>query len=33
MLLGHPVIDADSHKCENPVVFFDFIPQPWRPLR
>jgi uncharacterized protein len=30
MILGHPVIDADSHKCENPVVFFDYIPQPYR---
>jgi predicted TIM-barrel fold metal-dependent hydrolase len=30
MILGHPVIDADSHKCENPAVFFDYIPQPYR---
>ena len=30
MFLGHPVIDADSHKCENPAVFFDYIPQPYR---
>ena len=30
MYLGHPVIDADSHKCENPAVFFDYIPQPYR---
>ncbi len=26
MFHGHPVIDADSHKCENPVVFSDFVP-------
>jgi len=26
MLLGYPVVDADSHKCENPLVFVDFIP-------
>lgn len=25
MIHGHPVIDADSHKCENPAVFFDYI--------
>lgn len=24
------VIDADSHKCENPAVFFDYVPAPWR---
>jgi len=23
---GRPVIDADSHKCENPLVFADPIP-------
>ena len=27
---GHPVIDADSHKCENPLVFCDYIPTPFR---
>jgi predicted TIM-barrel fold metal-dependent hydrolase len=26
MFLGHPVVDADSHKCENPLVFADFLP-------
>ena len=26
MIHGHPVIDADSHKCENPVVFLDYLP-------
>lgn len=26
----YPVIDADSHKCENPLVFLDFIERPWR---
>lgn len=25
-----PVIDADSHKCENPVVFLDYIDAPYR---
>ncbi len=30
MLHGHPVIDADSHKCENPLVFGDYIPEPYR---
>jgi predicted TIM-barrel fold metal-dependent hydrolase len=30
MLHGHPVIDADSHKCENPLVFGDFLPLPFR---
>jgi predicted TIM-barrel fold metal-dependent hydrolase len=25
MIDGHPVIDADSHKCENPVVFLDHV--------
>jgi len=25
-----PVIDADSHKCENPVVFADYIDRPYR---
>jgi predicted TIM-barrel fold metal-dependent hydrolase len=30
MYRGHPVIDADSHKCENPAVFFDYIPPPYR---
>ena len=27
---GQPVIDADSHKCENPLVFREFIPAPHR---
>jgi predicted TIM-barrel fold metal-dependent hydrolase len=30
MRSGHPVIDADSHKCENPLVFREFIPAPFR---
>jgi len=30
MIDGAPVIDADSHKCENPVFFFDYIPKPHR---
>lgn len=30
MLDGHAVIDADSHKCENPLVFPDFVPAPFR---
>lgn len=30
MIHGHPVIDADSHKCENPLIFADFIPQAFR---
>jgi predicted TIM-barrel fold metal-dependent hydrolase len=30
MIYGHPVIDCDSHKCENPVVFADYIPRPFR---
>jgi predicted TIM-barrel fold metal-dependent hydrolase len=30
MIHGRPVVDADSHKCENPAVFFDYIPQPFR---
>ncbi len=30
MIRGRPVIDADSHKCENPLVFFDYIPKPFR---
>jgi predicted TIM-barrel fold metal-dependent hydrolase len=30
MIRGRPVIDADSHKCENPIVFFDYIPEPFR---
>lgn len=30
MIHGRPVIDADSHKCENPAVFFDYIPRPFR---
>lgn len=27
---GRPVIDADSHKCENPLVFCDYLPAPFR---
>jgi predicted TIM-barrel fold metal-dependent hydrolase len=27
---GHLVIDADSHKMENPVVFFDYLEAPYR---
>src|SRR5690242_12562105 len=27
---GHLVIDADSHKMENPVVFFDYLDGPYR---
>lgn len=30
MIHGHPVVDADSHKCENPAVFFDYIERPYR---
>ena len=30
MYRGHPVVDADSHKCENPAVFFDYIAEPYR---
>src|SRR5262245_61610964 len=30
MFRGEPVIDADSHKCENPLVFREFIPAPYR---
>ncbi len=30
MLHGRPVIDADSHKCENPLVFGDYIPSEYR---
>ncbi|MCA9774857.1 MAG: amidohydrolase family protein [Myxococcales bacterium] len=30
MLNGHLVIDADSHKCENPVVFLDYIDPAFR---
>jgi predicted TIM-barrel fold metal-dependent hydrolase len=26
----HLVVDADSHKCENPAVFFDYIPSEYR---
>jgi predicted TIM-barrel fold metal-dependent hydrolase len=26
MIHGHPVVDADSHKCENPVVFLEYLP-------
>lgn len=30
MIHGHPVVDADSHKCENPAVFFDYVETPFR---
>ncbi len=30
MIRGRPVIDADSHKCENPIVFFDYIHEQFR---
>ena len=30
MIHGHPVVDADSHKCENPVVFLDYVERPYR---
>lgn len=30
MIHDHPVVDADSHKCENPAVFFDYVPQSHR---
>jgi predicted TIM-barrel fold metal-dependent hydrolase len=30
MIYEHPVVDADSHKCENPVVFADYIDPPFR---
>jgi predicted TIM-barrel fold metal-dependent hydrolase len=30
MIHGRPVIDADSHKCENPLVFADHIPAGYR---
>jgi len=30
MFRGAPVIDADSHKIENPVVFLDYIEPPFR---
>lgn len=30
MINDQPVIDADSHKCENPAVFFDFVPSEYR---
>ena len=30
VIFGRPVIDADSHKCENPVVFLDHVPPPFR---
>ncbi|MGH0028414.1 MAG: amidohydrolase family protein [Myxococcota bacterium] len=28
--MNHLVIDADSHKCENPVVFLDYVEKPHR---
>ncbi len=30
MFLEHPIVDADSHKCENPTLLFDYIPAPHR---
>lgn len=30
MYRGAPVIDADSHKIENPVTFLDYIERPYR---
>jgi hypothetical protein len=30
MFRGAPVIDADSHKIENPVVFLDYLDAPYR---
>jgi predicted TIM-barrel fold metal-dependent hydrolase len=30
MIQGHPVVDADSHKCENPPVFFEHVPREFR---
>lgn len=30
MYRDHPVIDADSHKIENPVTFLDYIEAPYR---
>lgn len=30
MIDGHPVVDADSHKCENPVVLADYIDAAFR---
>lgn len=30
MIHGQPVIDSDSHKCENPVVFLDYVERPFR---
>jgi uncharacterized protein len=30
MVHGRPIVDADSHKCENPLVFVDFIPSRYR---
>ena len=30
MFLDHPAIDAHSHECENPVVLFDYVLQPYR---
>ena len=28
--MTHLVVDADSHKCENPVVFLDYVEAPYR---
>ncbi len=30
MIHGQPVVDADSHKCENPIVLLDYIERPFR---
>ncbi len=30
MYRDHPVIDADSHKIENPAIFLDYIEAPYR---
>lgn len=30
MIHGHPVIDADGHKCENPIVFLDHVDAAFR---
>jgi predicted TIM-barrel fold metal-dependent hydrolase len=30
LLHGNPVIDADSHKCENPLVFLDYVDPAFR---
>lgn len=30
MIERHLVVDADSHKCENPAVFFEYVPREYR---